>query len=347
MFRNHRTQQAMNDLKKLGEFGFIGNIQKQLKARSPHVLTGIGDDCAVLSPSGKKQLIVTTDALIEGVHFDLAWTSPSALGEKAIAVNVSDISAMGGEPTAALISLGIPAKLPLKFLQQFYKGIDSACKQYNIELCGGDTVASKKDLFINIVLLGQTNASRTFYRTGAQTGDLIYVTGTLGDSALGLKLLKSRRKKWNAKESDLKFLIKKHLQPTARLKESRVLALSALKITAMIDVSDGLVQDLHHICQSSKVGAVLNLQSLPRSKAFQRVSSFNKLNANELAFHGGEDYELVFTLPPQDAKKMEKLFQKSQISLIGEILPTPDSIFIKEADGKLKPVKKLQGYQHF
>jgi len=208
-------------------------------------------------------------------------------------------------------------------------------------------VASKKGLFINIVLLGQTNPSRTFYRTGAQAGDLIYTTGTLGDSALGLKLLRSRRKKWNAKESDLKFLIKRHLQPTARLKESRTLALSAMRITSMIDVSDGLVQDLHHICQSSKVGAVLYSRSLPQSKAFQRVSSSNELNANELALHGGEDYELVFTLNPQDAKKMEKLFQKSQVSCIGEILPTPDSVFIREADGKLKPVKKLQGYQHF
>ncbi len=337
----------MNDLKKLGEFGFIRKIQKQMKARSPHVLTGIGDDCAILSPSGKNQFAVTTDALLEGVHFNLSWTSANALGEKAIAVNVSDISAMGGKPTAALISLGIPSNLPLKFLQQFYKGLDSACKQYNIELCGGDTVASKKHFFINIVLLGETNAQRTFYRSGAKAGDLIFVTGTLGDSALGLKLLKSRRKKWIAKERDLNFLKKRHLQPTARLKESRILTLSSLKITSMIDVSDGLLQDLQHICQSSNVGAIIDPQTIPQSKPFQRVSTANRLSTRELTFYGGEDYELLFTLNPQNAKSVKNLLQEIKASLIGEISPTPNSVFIKEKGGKLKPVKKLKGYQHF
>jgi len=337
----------MKDLKQLGEFGFIDKIQKQLKAKSPHVLTGIGDDCAVLSPSGVKQTVVTTDALLEGVHFNLSWTSANDLGNKAIAVNVSDISAMGGKPVAALISLGLPSNISLKYLQDFYKGIDSACKEYGIELCGGDTISSKKHFYINIVLIGETSKQKTFYRSGAESGDLIYVTGTLGDSSLGLKLLQSQRKKWRANKKDTRYLIQRHLKPEARLKESRALAKSAVKITSMIDISDGLIQDLQHICQSSNTGAVIDLEALPQSKSFQRVSSENRLNSKDMAFYGGEDYELLFTIHPQDAKKMEKFSRTYCVSLIGEISSEQGSVSVRNSEGKLERVEKLQGYQHF
>ena len=254
------------DLSKLGEFGLISRLQSHLKYRSPQVIKGIGDDCAVLSLNNGNYQVLTTDALVETVHFNLKTHTPEQLGWKTMAVNISDIAAMGAEPKFAVISVGIPSTLPVGFLDRFYKGLNQASMKYKVALIGGDTVASPKHLFINLTLLGETLKKKVFIRSGARPGDKIFVTGTLGDSAQGLKILESPRKKWKGSEALRKKLVQRHLKPEPRVEVASWLAKSKFKVTSMIDISDGLTQDLGHILKAGKVGADLSESNIPISK---------------------------------------------------------------------------------
>ena len=288
------------DLSKLGEFGLISRLQSRLKYRSPQVIQGIGDDCAVLSLNNGNYQVLTTDALVETIHFNLKTHTPEQLGWKTMAVNISDIAAMGGQPKFAVLSLGIPNSFPVDFLDRFYKGLNQASLKYKVALVGGDTVASPKHLFINLTLLGETFKKKVFTRSGARPGDKIFVTGTLGDSALGLKILESPRKKWKGLETLRKKLIQRHLKPEPRVEVASWLAKSKFKVTSMIDISDGLTQDLGHILKAGKVGAELRESELPISKPLEKYSLNNGLPALEWALSGGEDYELLFTVAPED-----------------------------------------------
>ncbi|OGW14092.1 MAG: thiamine-phosphate kinase [Nitrospinae bacterium RIFCSPLOWO2_12_FULL_47_7] len=318
-----------------------------MQYHSKKIKIGIGDDCAVYTSTPGKYQIATTDALLETIHFDLLTTSPDQLGRKALAVNISDIAAMGGTPTLALITLGIPQKLKLRFLDQFYKGLNQVSKKYGVELAGGDTIASPKHLFINITVFGEVDKKRLFTRAGARPGDKILVTGTLGDSALGLRLLE--QKKWQGSPQKINALIQKHLNPTPRILESQILAKSGAKITSMIDISDGLAQDLGHICSSSGVGANLLNETLPKSSALTQVCANNNLNINEFVLAGGEDYELLFTSKPKDVTKIIKQFQKidTAVTVIGEITPTEGAIFLIRENGRSESLRKIKGYNHF
>ena len=339
----------MTHLKKLGEFGLIDRLKSRLKFRAPGTRLGIGDDCAVYESDRGTYQIVTTDAMVEKVHFDLKTISPEQLGRKALAVNISDIAAMGGVPRLALICLGIRPSLSVQFLDRLYSGINELCLRYGIELAGGDTVCSPKHLFINITLLGETPKNRLFTRSGAAPGDRIFVTGTLGDSALGLKLLKSPRKKWKGARGAIKELTHKHLDPEPRLRESRMLAKSTARITAMIDVSDGLGQDLYHLCEAANVGARLWEESLPIAPALSRVCSLNHLKPLDFILSGGEDYELLFTLKSEDVKKLLRQFHRANVPVtpIGEITSDSVAVTLRKRDGSLQVLPKGMGFNHF
>jgi len=339
----------MTDLKKIGEFGLIDRFRTRLKFRSPRIKIGIGDDCTVYESKSGNYQIITTDALIENVHFKRSTTSLLLLGRKALSVNVSDIAAMGGTPHLALVSLGIPKSFPVRFLDDFYKGIDQVCMEHQIEIAGGDTTSSLRHLFINITMVGDVKKRHLISRSGAMPGDKIFVTGAPGESALGLKLLTSRRKKWKGKAGLQKRMIQAHLDPVPRLSEAVKLVSSRVKVTSMIDVSDGLVQDLFHICENSGVGAVLNEEWLPRSAGITELCALNRLNLVDLILSGGEDYELLFTLKSEDVRKLEKLFHdaKTPVTQIGEVSSQSGKMILAKSDGTCKSLHAFMGFNHF
>lgn len=338
----------MANLKQLGEFGLIERFRSQLNTRSPRVKKGIGDDCAVFSTRPDTIQLISTDALVESVHFDLKTISAKQLGRKALAINISDIAAMGGTPYLALISLGLPQSTSIKFLDEFYAGLQKGCESCQIELAGGDTVASPQHLFINICILGEARKNRVFTRTGAKPGDQIFVTGTLGDSAMGLQLLMSGNKN-SASAKHRCSLIQKHLEPIPRIKESSLLAKSKLQVTSMIDLSDGLVQDLSHLCKTNRLGADLHEANLPFSQALKSICRQKGYEPTDWGLQGGEDYELLFTIRPEDVKKLNSLFLKADapVSHIGEITNFPGKITLKKENGRKKALKPSMGFNHF
>ncbi len=335
-------------LKQIGEFGLISKFQTNLKYHSPQVIQGIGDDCAIYETSPRKVQVITTDALVENIHFSLKTTTAGNLGKKSLAVNVSDIAAMGAIPKVAVISLAIPKNISPRFLKEFYSGINTLCKKYKIELVGGDTVGSKNSFFINLTLIGEASKQRLFTRKGAQPGDGIFVTGSLGDSTLGLKIIQSPKKKWRGPVDLRNRLVKKHLVPIPRLNESINLANSKLKVSSMIDISDGLSQDLGHILKTNKVGAIIHTHRIPKSRNFKNFCNFNNLDSTSLAITGGEDYELLFTLKQEDVKKVNESFVPvgSPVTLIGEI--TKDKkLRLIDHKGQLFTPQKPNGFSHF
>jgi len=335
-------------LNQLDEFELIKRLRSRLRTRSSRVIKGIGDDSAVFLTKPNTVQLTSTDALIESIHFDLKTISPKQLGRKAMAVNISDISAMGGNPYLALISLGLPKSTSIKFVDELYSGLQKTCSLYGIELAGGDTVASPKYLFINVCILGEAPKNRVFYRTGAKPEDLVFVTGNLGDSAMGLKILMGKNKRVISTKHR-NFLIKKHLEPVPRVKESRLLTKSKLKITSMIDVSDGLAQDLGHLLTEGTLGANLYENNLPISEALNSLCLQNKYNPTAWALQGGEDYELLFTIKPEDVKKIKSLFLKADtfVSRIGEITKSPKKITLIKKNGSKVSLKPATGFNHF
>ena len=338
----------MKTLKQLGEFGLIERLSTQLSTSSPRVKKGIGDDCAVFSTQSTKVQLISTDVLVESIHFNLKTISAEQLGHKAMAINISDIAAMGGNPYLAVISLGLPKSTSIKFLDKLYSGLQKCCDSYQIQVAGGDTVASPKHLFINICILGEAKRNKVFTRTGARPGDQIFVTGTLGDSAMGLQLLMLKNKLL-VPAKHKRFLIKKHLEPIPRIKESNLLAKSKLQVTSMIDLSDGLTQDLSHLCAIGKLGACINEANLPFSDALNSIYKQQHNILTNLALQGGEDYELLFTIRPEDVNKLKRLFLKfgSPVSHIGEITKFSGKIILKKINGRKKSLKLSLGFNHF
>jgi len=339
----------VGELKKSGEFDLIKRFSSRLKFRSPRVKIGIGDDCAVYSGITGKYQIVSTDALIENVHFKLSTTSPKLLGRKALSVNISDIAAMGGTPHLALVTLGIPNTLPVKILDGLYQGMNEVCEKYQIEIAGGDTTVSPRHLFINITIVGEAKKKQLLTRSGACPGDKIFITGTPGESALGLQLLSSPRKKWKGNLKYQKKMIQAHLDPVPRLPESQKLVKSSARITSMIDVSDGLAQDLRHICKASNVGAELRQEWLPVSRELESLASLNKLTTLDYIMAGGEDYELLFTLKSEDVRKLTSQFKnaKTPVTQIGEVTAHSQKVVLLNRDGKPKSLEKFLGFDHF
>lgn len=331
-------------LSQIGEFRLIDRIGKKIRINPQRVKVGIGDDAAVIKTSKDKLLIVTTDTLIENIHFNLKHITFFKLGFKALSVNISDVAAMGGYPTETLITLGLPNNFTVKAVDEIYRGIENLAKRYKIDIIGGDTTSSPKEIVISITLLGEVLEEELVLRSGARVGDLILVTGDLGASAAGLELLRKSK----VESRKLKVVIKKHLMPEPRVEEARVIAESKLA-TSMIDNSDGLSRSLIEITRLSRVGARIWLEALPIRKETKLAARTLRKSELELALDGGEDYELIFTTPKNQAVKLSEMIQKktkTKATVIGEIIPPKQGIKVLESKGYEKNLK-YRGYEHF
>jgi thiamine-monophosphate kinase len=335
----------------LGEFGLIDRIKKLAPRKSSSTLIGIGDDAAALKLSAPHILLATTDLLIEGVHFDLAYTDFYSLGWKAAAANLSDIAAMGGVPRYCLTSLGIPAKISVEQASDFYRGFSALLKKHATTLVGGDTCSSPRGLFISVTALGEVEPKRIITRGGARPGDRIFVTNTLGDSAAGLELLRMRNAECGMRnkkstirnpQSAIESLIARHLRPMPRVEWGRKIALSACA-SAMIDVSDGLSSDLARICEQSRAGADILTDGIPLSAALRTLAGKLTRPALQYALSGGEDYELLFTVPPARVKKLRSL--KLPLTEIG-LITSGKTISRVDIRGRKKQLLPT-GYDHF
>lgn len=299
-----KKEQSISDL---GEFGFIRSIGRNCIFSPEKVIKGMGDDCAVIGPYEGKVLLVTTDLLLQDVHFILPRTSPEVIGRKAVIVNLSDIAAMGGEARHLFMSLAAPRSTDVDILHSMYRGVKSVCGDYGVNILGGDTSASSEGIFVSVTVIGEAKEEEVLYRSGSGPGDRIYVTGTLGDSAAGLKLIKEEV---TGPDEVAALLKDAHNLPVPFLEAGRMIARSGLA-SAMIDLSDGLLSDLQHICEASGVGACLSRSALPLSAEVMTLAGHNGLDPYGLALHGGEDYRLLVTVPEENAVSFERMFDEA------------------------------------
>lgn len=325
-------------LAELGEFGFIERI-RSAAVSGEGVCHGIGDDCAVLELPPGQRLLTTKDLLIEGVHFQRAWTDSRRLGRKCVSVNVSDIAAMGGRPRHLYLGLGVPADFSVEELQLFMDGFLEAVTEYGACLVGGDTCRSPGPLMISVTAEGAVPAGRERLRSGAREGQGIYVSGTLGDSALALQLL-------TAGSPLDPYLAARHHDPTARVALGQTLAEAGLA-TAMIDISDGLTADLGHILKASGVGALLEEPRLPLSDRFV-AALHNDPQLIQLALSGGEDYELLFTAPLDCEVALHALADRLALPLtrIGVLTASDEGLRLCNTSGEVRQAD-CRGFNHF
>ncbi len=332
----------MRTLKEIGEFSLIKKIYSRFKNMKGHgVCHGIGDDAAVVMWKKKKSLILTTDTLVEGIHFDCRWDTWQDIGYKALALSLSDLAAMGGgEPKWVLLNLALPVDKLEKDVDNFFRGVTYIAREYKVRIIGGDTVSSPKNSVITLTLAGEISSKQVILRSGARVGDKILVTGPFGDSAAGLDILKRgiRDQLFDAEK-----LIRKHLRPEPRIKEAGIISRRKLA-TAMIDSSDGLDYSLKFICQESKKGARINVEAIPLSSTLCRYSLLVDAPALSFALYGGEDLELVFTVSSRKAKEVLKALPRTRV--IGEIIDTPRRVIYQNRNGKRVTIAG-HGYEHF
>lgn len=306
--------------------------------RPEGVIQGIGDDASVFEPRAGWVLLITTDMLVEGVHFILEATCFRLLGRKSLAVNLSDIAAMGAEPLDAYVSLAVSQRLSLEDLEDFYAGLREMAEQYRVNILGGDTTRSGGPLVINVALTGCAPKEQVVFRSGANPGDLIYVTGTLGDAGAGLDLILKRR--GGPKEKN-RLLLEAHLDPRPQVLEGRFLAERGFP-TSMMDLSDGLASDLRRICEKSGVGAVLTEEAIPLSNALRQYALEFGLDPLSLALGSGEDYCLLLTVHASKGPEMERAFEErfgKRIWPIGKITAAPE-ILLRTKEGRSLPLAK-------
>jgi thiamine-monophosphate kinase len=328
-------------IKEWGETGFIHYLQQQFSVNSP--LVGIGDDCAVIPMTKDMAWLVTTDALIEGVHFLKEKIGASQLGYKTIAVNVSDIAAMGGEPRYAFLSIALPKNTDCNWLNQLVQGMKEACQLWNISLLGGDTVGSKNDLFLNITLIGTAHPQKIKYRHQAQVGDMICLTNDVGNAGGGLKALQNQL----SLNADVQYLIDAHFHPQPSTEQGKWLA-SHSAVHAMMDISDGLDCDLRRLIKASQCGAMIEITQLPISKALLQVSQEQHWVAFDIALTGGEDYCLLLTIAQDQLQSLQSSFHAifgKPLYAIGQIIDLPEQL-IYQLDGKPKKMH-LRPFDHF
>ncbi len=329
----------------LGEFGFIAALRRRLPPASGDLKLGVGDDAAWWQPESGSGIFTTTDMLVAGVHFDLAYTSAADLGYKSLAVNLSDLAAMGAEPACAFLSLALPAELKKIWLDEYIAAFLELAAEHDVQLSGGDTVAAAA-LTISVTLNGVVSDGQPLLRSGAKIGDDIYVSGTVGDSFLGLQLLQGSLKSSIIDLSAIDFLHYRHLRPTPRVDLGRLLAASG-KVNAMLDISDGVVADLGHLLTASGgLGAKLDRAAIPLSRpAFELVTA--GLTDYRGLLTGGEDYELLFTANPAARSKIAEIAVAAEVALtrIGRITDT-EKIFMS-VNGVTEELSGRSGYDHF
>ncbi len=331
----------MKTLQEIGEFGLIARIRRWMDLSPPEVVKGIGDDVAVID-LGQKALLITTDILIEDIHFERSWADPYRLGRKALAVNLSDIAAMGGTPKYFLISLGLPKDLSLSFVSLLYRGLKREAERFQVGLIGGDTSLSQK-IVLNLCLIGEGEKGALLFRNGARSGDDLYVSGTLGDAALGLKILKDKGLKRKPRG-----LIERHLLPRPRIELGKALAQGHLA-SAMIDVSDGLISDTLHLLEESRVGARIWRDRIPLSKPYRQWMGTFSGDLYQMALSGGEDYELLWTASPRKRSEILSLTRSLQIPIarIGEVVPAREGLTLLKSQGGDQLLLGQKGYNHF
>lgn len=338
----------MTDVNTLGEFGLIEYLTQRFPLRQPASVKGIGDDAAVID-NQHLLTVVSTDMLVEGIHFDLAYTPLKHLGYKSVTVNLSDIYAMNAFPKQILVSIAISSKYTVEALDELYEGIRAACEHYGVDLVGGDTTSSPKGMTLSITAIGQCEPELLTYRNGAKPGDLICITGDLGAAYLGLQILEREKKIWlehpelqpNLENSQ--YVIERQLKPEARKDVIEVFRKIQLKPTAMMDISDGLSSDIFHICKQSGTGALLEETGVPIRPDVQLQAIEFRLDPITCALSGGEDYELLFTIDPKDVDKIKYL---PDIYIAGEILDAADGVKLHTKGGNLHELK-AQGWRHF
>lgn len=317
------------------EFEFIESLRKKF------ALERVGDDCAVLPKDSKTDLVITSDMLVEDIDFRLDWTRAEFLGHKALAVSLSDIAAIGARPQWAMLSIGIPDKIwKTKFVDDFYKGFLKLAKKFGVALIGGDVSRTPDKIVIDSILLGETKKGKAILRSGARAGDSIFVTGSLGGAAAGLKLLEKGERFEKSSNDPVQKLLIRQLKPNPQTEIGQILGEKNLA-TAMIDLSDGLSSDLAHLCRAGGVGATIFADKIPLDKNLEKLFP----DALDLALTGGEDFELLFTVDPKNLSKLETALKDFPFERIGEITSKPEKIELIK-DGKTS-VLKPKGFRHF
>ena len=335
------------DVNELGEFGLIDRLTATHECSHPSTLMGVGDDAAILDYGGQP-IIVTTDMLLEGIHFDLMYTPLKHLGYKAVVTNLSDICAMNGLPRQITVSIALSNRFSVEAIEEIYEGIYTACRNYNVDMVGGDTNSSKKGLVISITALGSADAGKITYRKGAKPGDILCVTGDLGAAYLGLQILEREKQIWQSNPGvqpdleDQTYLIGRQLKPEARTDMVTLFDQSGFIPTSMIDISDGLASEIKHLCKHSGTGALIEEAKVPLKDESQLMALKFKLDPITCALSGGEDYELLFTADEKDLPTIRTL---PGIHIIGEMRPQEEGIKLQTVNGRFHDIV-AQGWQH-
>lgn len=335
------------EISDLGEFGLIEHLTRNIEIQNVSTILGVGDDAAVIDHYGK-QTIVTTDLLIEGVHFDLAYTPLKHLGYKSVVVNLSDVYAMNATPTQITVSVGISNRFSLEAIDEFYEGVYAACNKYGVDLVGGDTASSQKGFIISVTAIGEVSPDMFVKRSTAKNGDLLCVSGNLGSAYVGLLFLEREKKIFMESpgvQPDLEgesFVIGKLLKPEARKDIIDFFEEKEIMPTAMLDVSDGLSSEILHLCKDSSLGCVLYEEKIPIAEEMKKAAYKFEIDPTACALSGGEDYELLFTIAQADH---DKLVLNEQISVIGYMTDADQGAHILTKGGGKHKIT-AQGWNH-
>jgi len=336
------------DVNELGEFGLIEHLTKKFKTNHSSTVKGIGDDAAVIN-NGDLQTVVSTDMLVEGIHFDMMYTPLMHLGYKSVVVNLSDIYAMNAHPKQITVSIAISNRFSVEAMDELYKGIHKACAFYNVDLIGGDMTSSPKGLIISVTAIGAAHPDKIVYRNTAKLGDLLCVTGDLGAAYLGLQILEREKQIYLSNpgvQPDLdgqNYLVGRQLKPEARRDAIQMFEQNNLVPTSMIDISDGLASEVFHLCKQSNLGAFVEESGVPIHPDAELKAIDFKMDPITCALSGGEDYELLFTINPNDIEKVKYL---PGIYIMGEMVKREDGIKLHTKGGNLHAIT-AQGWKHF
>ena len=337
------------EIESLGEFGLINHLTAAFHKKQENTQFAIGDDAAVIRADNEHSLLVSTDMMVEGIHFNLMYMPLKHLGYKAVASNVSDICAMNGIAEQITVSLAVSSRFPIEALEELYAGIEAACKVYNVDLVGGDTSSSHSGLMISITAIGRVKTSEITYRNGAHENDLLVCTGDLGGAYIGLQVLEREKEVFKANpniQPDLDghdYIIERQLKPEARIDIIRLLKELDVQPTSMIDISDGLASEIMHLCKSSQLGCTIYDEKIPiDGKTSMAAIDFN-LDPVTCALNGGEDYELLFTVKQSD---YDKIKGNPHLSVIGHMTNAKDGHYFIDKNGSAIELR-AQGWNHF
>lgn len=334
-------------IESLGEFGLIDHLTNKIVLKNSSTIKGVGDDAAILN-FGEEAVVVTTDLLTEGVHFNLMYVPLKHLGYKAVVVNLSDVYAMNAIPKQITVSIAISKRFDLEAIEQIYEGIHLACENYGVDLVGGDTTSSLTGLTISITAIGSAPKEKLVYRSGARPNDLLCVTGDLGGAYMGLQLLERENEvfkvnpKMQPKLDGYDYILQRQLKPEARKDMVEAFGKMGIQPTSMIDISDGLSSEILHICKNSKVGCHLYEEKIPYADQTKELAEEFNINPIVAALNGGEDYELLFTLPIGD---YDKIKNDPDITIIGHITTKKEGTMLVTTGGSLIPLQ-AQGWKH-